>query len=130
MMAFILLVVLLVIVIAVFTVLLWRYKSLLGQLQALRKESGLEQSETLLPYMKLVLKNPQAIAEKESKLAKAVAAVTPEYLKFRVYKQVASELEKALNDRDIDVSIELVGLKAERKIGAEDGHSETQGQTQ
>ncbi|GLQ31274.1 hypothetical protein [Litoribrevibacter albus] len=98
--------------------LFWRSTVIQDRLHALEnniiKESNLE----FVPHLKLVIHKPHKVAQRESRLAKAVSAVSPEYIKYRVYKQVAEELEIALNEREIDVSIELVGMKGSSSRGA------------
>ena len=95
--------------------LFWRMNQLHERVNELEKDVTQEVMGALLPHLKLVIHKPHRVAQRESKLAKAVNAVSPEYIKYRVYKQVAEELELALNEREIDVSIELVGLKGASK---------------
>lgn len=109
----ILVLVLLVLTLAVVW-LYWRYSLVHQRIEALEQGFEGDIRVDLSPYLKLVIHEPQTIAQRESKLAKAVGALSPEYIKYRVYKQVASELEVALHERDIDVSIELVGLKGSK----------------
>lgn len=91
--------------------LFWRFSVIQDRLHTLEKSMIGESNQPFLPHLKLVIHKPHKVAHRESRLAKAVSAVSPEYIRYRVYKQVAEELEIALNEREIDVSIELVGLK-------------------
>ncbi|MFC3150642.1 hypothetical protein ACFOEK_06370 [Litoribrevibacter euphylliae] len=91
--------------------LFWRFNQIQTRVNELEKSLSQEVVSEFLPHLRLVIHEPHIVAQRESKLAKAVSAVSPEYIKYRVYKQVATELELALNERDIDVSIELVGMR-------------------
>lgn len=93
------------------SVLFWRFNQIQLRVHELEKSLTQDSVSEFLPHLKLVIHEPHRVAQRESKLAKAVSAVSPEYIKYRVYKQVATELELALNEREIDVSIELVGLR-------------------
>ncbi len=99
------------VLVAAIAFLFWRYTLIQDRLHALETSLVKDAPVEYLPHLKLVIHKPHKVAQRESRLAKAMGAVSPEYIKYRVYKQVAEELELALNEREIDVSIELVGMK-------------------
>lgn len=101
--------------IAGIALLFWRFNQIQTRVNELEKSLTQEVVSEFLPHLRLVIQEPHKVAQRESKLAKAVSAVSPEYIKYRVYKQVATELELALNERDIEVSIELVGMRGASK---------------
>jgi len=105
------LVVVLLLMLGVLGLLLWRFNQISERVRGIEKSMTEGENQTFLPHLKLTIHDPHVIAQKESKLAKAVGAVSPDYIRYRVYKQVAAELELALTERDISVSIEMVGLK-------------------
>jgi len=105
------LVVVLLLMLGVLGLLLWRFNQISERVQGIEKSMTEGEDQAFLPHLKLTIHDPHVIAQKESKLAKAVGAVSPEYIRYRVYKQVAAELELALTEREISVSIEMVGLK-------------------
>jgi len=107
----IVLVVILLLMLGVLGLLLWRFNQISKRVQGIEKSMSEGEGQAFLPHLKLTIHDPHLIAQKESKLAKAVGAVSPEYIRYRVYKQVAAELELALTEREINVSIEMVGLK-------------------
>jgi len=105
------LVVVLLLMLGVLGLLLWRFNQISERVQGIEKSMTEGEDQAFLPHLKLTIHDPHVIAQKESKRAKAVGAVSPEYIRYRVYKQVAAELELALTEREISVSIEMVGLK-------------------
>lgn len=93
-------------------ILSWRIKNLSDRIVTFEQNLVTPLPKSVGPYIKLQLVDPQGVAQRESKLAKAVGAVSPGYINYKVYQQVAYELELALNERNIDVNIELHGLRS------------------
>ena len=89
----------------------WQIKGLHDRVIAFERNLVDPKSKNYGPHIKLQLSDPQGVARRESKLAKAVGAVSPNFVSYKVYQQVANELEEALNERDIAVTIEVHGLK-------------------
>lgn len=68
------------------------------------------EDEWLQPHIKLSIDDPLAVARQESKLAKVVEALSPDFLKYKVYSQVAKGLKEELGNKNIAVSVRITGL--------------------
>lgn len=68
------------------------------------------ETQWLKPHIKLSIDDPLAVARQESKMAKLVEAVSPDFLKYKVYSQVAKGLKEELANKQIAVSVRISGL--------------------
>lgn len=85
------------------------------ELAAVKKLSGHlagTSSEITEPWIRMVVevKNPIALAHRESNLAKMASGTAPHLVVKKVYEQVMAQTKEQLKSRDVDADVSLIIL--------------------
>jgi len=84
------------------------------ELAELKKITGVEKTvaEGRAPWMRMVveIKDPIALAHRESAIAKIASPTAPNLVVKKVYEQVMEETRERLAKRNVDASVKLIVL--------------------